>query len=763
MDFNAINCDGLNNCNELIEKLKNERNLKNTFILLLGLFDSCHDFYKKGAGDRVSGEVKNINNIKTIYPTIDNIIDGIIDNIIDYIPSYLKNKKDFFENIDLDDKILDVKEYLNLYKGKVDDKKFKHEIFINLISNNLKKMDIKKKSINQINFELYENIMLLLGKKNICSENECEIKLEGNVILKLRIAIYYLLSYLNNICNLANNNKIGLDKKKIDNLIKNDFEKVSEIFDIVKKYLGDKNTKCKEKVNEILNIIKKYLENYNSKDVDINCLCNFNFKNNSTYPIGIISQDTKGKLELMGFYSKKIFPIHHSYFDSSNIKINTVGKDFDNEYVQIYKDNDKKFFLNMDTNVNDDINLNYMGIQYLLKLDIESKDIYPKKNESEEIYAEYPKKHIFFKFKNDKLEIIGKCWLNSVDFISWCIYLLKFCLDDNIKKEKYELNYLKGSKNNTLLLTINKSNNILNLIFEDKVEIISDKVIVDTKYEKGLELEIFNLDFLEKKINESIELNKKIVENKKNIEETIKKVKELIKNNIRLVKENDELKNEINNILKRESTKEIKRKKINENLQNIEENNKLIKEKEKEIDDYNELNKKILNLKEDFNIIYLAIFGFKRFGDWYPEMLARKNYLFVNSDDVWANMFGLVYGTPVVYVEENDYIVYNYIPPKNLIKEFEEGKSNFTIPNIDTDDDGKTVYKYSQDSIVKKDKTKEFKLIFQKKDEYKNNSEGNIVKNTSTPKDPPLSRYYFEKYLKYKNKYLELQKNIKKN
>jgi hypothetical protein len=127
--------------------------------------------------------------------------------------------------------------------------------------------------------------------------------------------------------------------------------------------------------------------------------------------------------------------------------------------------------------------------------------------------------------------------------------------------------------------------------------------------------------------------------------------------------------------------------------------------------------------------------------------------------DFWANIYGLLIGTPCIFSYNQNIYIYNYLPPDNLIKDFEEGKSNFTILNYKYDDENKKTKKiiYDENSIINSE--------YSKKEHYLENlslvlDEGSKYKDIVTAKDPTLSRYYFTKYLKYKNKYLFLKNNF---
>ncbi len=126
---------------------------------------------------------------------------------------------------------------------------------------------------------------------------------------------------------------------------------------------------------------------------------------------------------------------------------------------------------------------------------------------------------------------------------------------------------------------------------------------------------------------------------------------------------------------------------------------------------------------EDICVGFLAfmLFGAKRFGDWVQAELSKKYYFMLQTTDHYCKLYSYLIGAPVI-IGDN---IYNYELPTNF--------STIVDTSIFQKFD-KTDYR----DINKMDEP----LIFRDIREF----------------TTPLSRYYFDKYIKYKNKYLELKK-----
>ncbi len=170
------------------------------------------------------------------------------------------------------------------------------------------------------------------------------------------------------------------------------------------------------------------------------------------------------------------------------------------------------------------------------------------------------------------------------------------------------------------------------------------------------------------------------------------------------------------------------------------------------------VNDTIINyIKSDdgFYRICQIILSCKRFGDWYAQNLAKQNYFFVKTDDFWANIYGLVLGTPSIFVKNNKYYLYNYMPSTDLINFYNNGKTNIVIGSNKILEDFAKLFVYDQDSIIN---SENFDKLH--KYEHFNLVESNIDDKEKGVIIGEFNRYYFNKYLKYKKKYLELKKNL---
>lgn len=116
--------------------------------------------------------------------------------------------------------------------------------------------------------------------------------------------------------------------------------------------------------------------------------------------------------------------------------------------------------------------------------------------------------------------------------------------------------------------------------------------------------------------------------------------------------------------------------------------------------------------------IVFLLFGFKRFGDWMQVELSSKLYFTLQTTDYYCKLYGLLIGAPVII----DKIIYNYEPPENLLL------TNFILFN-------------ENDTKIINDRDK---LIY---------------KGLRDIETTGINHYYFNKYKKYKIKYLQLKNN----
>lgn len=163
------------------------------------------------------------------------------------------------------------------------------------------------------------------------------------------------------------------------------------------------------------------------------------------------------------------------------------------------------------------------------------------------------------------------------------------------------------------------------------------------------------------------------------------------------------------------------------------------------------LDEKILEeilLEKAKQLIVCLLFGAKRFGDWLQMELSYDNYFYLQTHDLLCKIYGILIGAPILWIDSNYNITaYNYdITSSNII--------NYDYSEINKE---KNLYKIdSEDNTIQ--------LINRK---YKDNMSDSIKLYTNRKTIPTsekltaFNRIYYNKYKKYKIKYLELKKNIK--
>jgi len=140
-------------------------------------------------------------------------------------------------------------------------------------------------------------------------------------------------------------------------------------------------------------------------------------------------------------------------------------------------------------------------------------------------------------------------------------------------------------------------------------------------------------------------------------------------------------------------------------------------------------------------IIVCLLFGAKRFGDWIQMKISYDNYFYLQTNDILCKLYGIIIGAPVLWLDNNYNItVYNY----------DIDHTKIDVPTISFD--------YANISEIKnlKKVTSITKLIHRK---YKDNMSITGFKPITkiTNKQTPFNRTYYEKYIKYKTKYLKLK------
>jgi len=133
-------------------------------------------------------------------------------------------------------------------------------------------------------------------------------------------------------------------------------------------------------------------------------------------------------------------------------------------------------------------------------------------------------------------------------------------------------------------------------------------------------------------------------------------------------------------------------------------------------------------------IIFL-LFNTKRFGDYSQAYLSKKYYFLVQTTDKYLNLYLYIIGAPVII----NNIIYNYKINGKL--EYE---------NLKVNDFNKTNIKDSQG-----------KIIYFRNKTYSDFNEKNKIDVPLLERDGNnLRRTYFDKYLKYKKKYMKLKLNM---
>lgn len=571
------------------------------------------------------------------------------------------------KNINIDELNIDINKYeFELYicsKNKIE--KIKYDIYNCLNTFN-------KLQFSQINYTRMQKILpdfndimkndIILISNYIKYNKIYEL---NNYIDKNIITINLFLSKFIIIKNKINNSKIKFIYFDEILLFIDSFTviilKIKELNE-----LNKENTSKKTKIIIIYELLDYIISIYKGYDIcleshkDIIENIKFNFEiikknKNITYPIGVILQDnTSYNSSINDLDYKTLYPVHHNYFDASNVSNNSVPDKINNNILQLLNVNnnqnieklDKKnipttlYNINLDHNDDNQIKLSNKNIEYYLSC-LDEKFLNSKCENNLSNPNDYDskdkvsiqKKMLFFKSIENN-EIHGFCIKNSVDELSNVLYLL--------------IQYK------------NKNDNID--LFENKKDFYIQIGNKSIKWLKNDEI-IF-------KINLEIEIN----------------LSEYISNN--------------NNYFK----------------------------------------------------LCDIILGCKRFGDWYVQNLALNNYFFVKTNDFWANVYGLLLGTPCVFPKDKNYYMFNYLPPYNLIELFNEGKSNISIYSYKSIDGNKNNSVYNQNSIVNLEKNKKQHEL-ENLNLFLTNEQGKIIANED------FERYYFNKYIKYKLKYNELKKN----
>jgi hypothetical protein len=783
--------------------------LRDILIKILSIIDSYHDFYKSPRTDKekkdkekkdkdniiITDEDKNSTIINKLFKDY-NFITYLFSEITDISNEELKLLEYIF-GIDKIDKITNI-----IYNNKivdVNDSNYKKSFIKKLLKIN-KYLGIENEMLRIIDDIILENFKLIfitnenadLLKNYVKKDNKININ-NLNIILtnisKIRIPMYYLIkkiSFLGNHNFFLSQTEITTYIKniseihKINNLLHNKinilFEKLYIIVDLKINKEGDisKNKIIGKYIftiddkNKISFTNKSVFDNKNDelkrkKFMEIlELIIN---KNNNQLIIYIIDnpnilefiQEIKTELEkkvyTYNFYTNfteiidlllEIIPVIKE-LDKNKIVKKTdkiIIYDLINYIIEIYKDLDicidnyNEVVKNIKINF-EKINLN-KNITYPIGVLLQDNTAFIDLINNLDFRTVYPVHHKYF----DASVVANNALVDSID--EDILQLVDIGVDlDNVKKEPSNL------------YNINLDHNDENPIVITSMNIDYYLSCTDNNKEINCQKQIENSDENIYDNDTKLAIQKKILFFKSNSSEKIiisgycvvNSVIEL-SNILVLLINYKEKKTKISfdkNYFIETTYNSIIWYNMNNRIQPI----FLIKVNERDISEY-------IKEEQNFHKLCQIILSCKRFGDWYAQNLAKQNYFFVKTNDFWANIYGLVLGTPCIFIKKNNYYLYNFNPSNYLLELFESGKSNITIHSKVFSTKNKFVI-YNQDSIVN---SKNFNSSskFDDLDIIELVENDDLVENGRfVLKD--FERYYFAKYLKYKKKYLEL-KNV---
>jgi len=367
-------------------------------------------------------------------------------------------------------------------------------------------------------------------------------------------------------------------------------------------------------------------------------------------------------------------------------------------------------------------------------------------------YDKYEKliiKNIFNGLNNDKIQPINFpiSYINDTetDNIDGIENIYKFKIN-NSQKEVIDQAKISTNNNNSETST-NRKNATLDKLIEKQFNTENNKIKENIKIDKSfhnyyeqkykynninkINLELINFNkSLSYMKNDDFEINMSLI--KDNNKYTIQLLFIDIKNNIKYSfnYKNDNSITEISNLIDLYISNQYGKidkyfiiKKDNEPLLIKEFNNELLK-----------IIKKNKKIKEYYNvrngIMLFIITSFKRFGDWYQQLISQYTYLYIITSDFYAKLFGIINKSPVIINEykTGEYYLYNFLPNEELASSNE------------------IEFKHSENLIHPKSK---FGI---------NNStdldENRYYKNKINNHD------FYHKYLKYKNKYNKLKNSL---
>lgn len=157
-------------------------------------------------------------------------------------------------------------------------------------------------------------------------------------------------------------------------------------------------------------------------------------------------------------------------------------------------------------------------------------------------------------------------------------------------------------------------------------------------------------------------------------------------------------------------------------------------------------------------VVYILT-GIKRFGDWIQMKLSRKLYFMLQTKDYLCKAYGILIGAPVeIYfkeresdkIDENKISLYNYNPSTDFLATFnvDEIYKKFGI-------EYNSVYNSQNKPFV------ESTILGREIDIKKIEGDKMIISTSDNKKiESDINRYWFKKYTKYKQKYIELKNKI---
>jgi hypothetical protein len=162
---------------------------------------------------------------------------------------------------------------------------------------------------------------------------------------------------------------------------------------------------------------------------------------------------------------------------------------------------------------------------------------------------------------------------------------------------------------------------------------------------------------------------------------------------------------------------------------------------------YKIYNKFTTNINIGQGCIAFLLFNSKRFGDWAQVELAKKYYFILQTKDFYCKMYSLLIGAPII------------IKSTSLIKDDEDEETIEEVVN----EKGLVLYNYNiPDSIFSSEYNKLFVIVNDKGTETK--IENPKIRYTGLRSiETPVSREFYDKYIQYKIKYLELKERSRKN